>query len=325
MSGRVSRPSVARGRSMLMAAVFGAIAAGFLAQGALAQTAPAAVVPPIISQDDFLQTRRYALRAGDDETSLTLFAPQNGRRSGAAIIIAPGGGYVGLAANLEGRQVADWFAARGVTAFVLKYRYGSGHPLPQPIEDGERAVRYVRANALALGVDPDRIGLMGFSAGGHLAAMTVSLSDAGDPAAADVVDRVSSRPDFLVLAYPWLEATTLNAEGGSEYCRFARMARLECNPQDYVAYTPLPAVVAKAPATFIYHTTDDGLVPVGGSVALYSALAAAGKDVEMHLFAHGSHGSGTGAADPALSLWPQALEAWLRARGYFSKEAQPAS
>ncbi|QSF53018.1 alpha/beta hydrolase [Brevundimonas fontaquae] len=320
MSGRVSRPSVARGRSMLMAAVFGAIAAGFLAQGALAQTAPAAVVPPIISQDDFFQTWRYALRAGDDETSLTLLAPQNGRRSGAAIIIAPGGGYVGLAANLEGRQVADWFAARGVIAFVLKYRYGAGHPLPQPIEDGERAVRYVRSNALALGVDPDRIGLMGFSAGGHLAAMTVSLSDAGDPAAADTVERVSSRPDYLVLAYPWLEATAVNTEGGSEYCRFAPMARLECNPQDYVAYTPLPGVVAKAPATFIYHTTDDGLVPVGGSVALYSALAAAGKDVEMHLFAHGSHGSGLGGGDAALGLWPQALENWLRTRGYFNKE-----
>lgn len=319
MNGRVFRPS--GGRSMFMAVVFGAIAVSFPMQGAKAQLPPAAVAPPIISQDDVLQTRRYALRAGDDETSLTLFAPQNGRRSGAAVIIAPGGGYVGLAANLEGRQVADWFAARGVTAFVLKYRFGAGHPLPQPIEDGERAVRYVRANALALGVDPDRIGLMGFSAGGHLAAMTVSLSDAGDPAAADAVERVSSRPDFLVLAYPWLEATTLNAEGGSEYCRFARMARLECNPQDYAAYTPLPGVVAKAPATFIYHTTDDALVPVDGSVALYFASAAAGNDVEMHLFAHGSHGSGLGGADPALGLWPQALDNWLRARGYFNKKS----
>lgn len=306
---------------MFMAVVFGAIAVSFPMQGTKAQTPPAAVAPPIISQDDVLQTRRYALRAGDDETSLTLFAPQNGRRSGAAVIIAPGGGYVGLAANLEGRQVADWFAARGVTAFVLKYRFGAGHPLPQPIEDGERAVRYVRANALSLGVNPDRIGLMGFSAGGHLAAMTVSLSDAGDPAAADAVERVSSRPDFLVLAYPWLEATTVNAEGGSEYCRFARLARLECNPQDYAAYTPLPGVVAKAPATFIYHTTDDALVPVDGSVALYFASAAAGNDVEMHLFAHGSHGSGLGGADPALGLWPQALDNWLRARGYFNKKS----
>lgn len=324
MGGRVSRTLGLRVRLTAGAAAIGLAAVSFPILGARGQTPPA-VAPSPISQDDFLQTRRYALRPDDDETSLTLFAPQNGRRSGAAVIIAPGGGYVGLAGNLEGRQVADWFAARGVTAFVLKYRYGSGHPLPQPIEDGERAVRYVRTNARAFGVDPDRIGLMGFSAGGHLAAMTVSLSDAGDPADADAVERVSSRPDFLVLAYPWLEATTVNAEGGSEYCRFARMARLDCNPQDYVAYTPLPGMVAKAPATFIYHTTDDALVPVGGSVALYSALAAAGRDVEMHLIAHGSHGSGLGGADPALSLWPQALEAWLRTRGYFSKEAQPAS
>ncbi|MDQ1155643.1 alpha/beta hydrolase [Brevundimonas sp. SORGH_AS_0993] len=287
--------------------------------------AQAVDAPISLGQDDLLQTRRYALRPGDDDTSLTLFAPQNGRRSGAAVIIAPGGGYVGLAGNLEGRQVADWFAARGVTAFVLQYRYGARHPLPQPIEDGERAVRFVRANARAMGLDPDRIGLMGFSAGGHLAAMTVGLSDAGDPAAVDAVERVSSRPDFLVLAYPWLEATTINAEGGSEYCRFAARAHWDCRPADFAAYTPLPDMVAKAPPTFIYHTTDDALTPVRGSVALYSALATAGKDVEMHLFAHGSHGSGMGGADPALSLWPQALEAWLRARGYFSKEAQPAS
>ena len=295
---------------------------GLLSPVARAQTADA---PSSLAQDDLLQTRTYGLRPGEDDASLTLFAPQNGRRSGAAVIIAPGGGYVNLAGNLEGRQIADWFAARGISAFVLKYRHGAGHPLPQPIEDGERAVRFVRANARAFGLDADRIGLMGFSAGGHLAAMTVSLSDDGDAAAPDAVERVSSRPDFLILAYPWLEATDLNAGGDSEYCRFARMARWDCAPRDYIAYTPLPGVVAKAPPTFIYHTTDDALVPVRGSVDLYSALATAGKDVEMHLFAHGSHGSGLGGADPALTLWPQALDAWLRARGYFSKEAQPPS
>lgn len=304
------------------AAYVALILCGPVAPVALAQAVDA---PASLSQDDLLQIRRYALRPGDDDTSLTFFAPQNGRRSGAAVIIAPGGGYVALAGNLEGRQVADWFATRGVMAFVLEYRHGAGHPLPQPIEDGERAVRFVRANAGAFDLDPGRIGLMGFSAGGHLAAMTVSLSDAGDPAAVDRVERASSRPDFLILAYPWLEATTVNAEGGSEYCRFAARAHWDCRPADFAAYTPLPNMAAKAPPTFIYHTTDDALVPVQGSVALYSALTTAGKDVEMHLFAHGSHGSGMGGADPALSLWPQALEAWLRARGYFSKEAQPPS
>jgi acetyl esterase/lipase len=276
---------------------------------------------PSTARDDFFETRTYDLSPAGQAgaATLTVFPPQNGHASRAAVVVAPGGAYIGLAANLEGRQVADWFAARGVTAFVLRYRLGGAAPLPIPIEDGERAVRFVRANAAALGVDADRIGMIGFSAGGHLAAMTTARSDDGAPTSSDPVERVSSRPDFLVLGYPWLEATTVDAAGHSEYCRFAGFARWSCRPEDYAAVTPLPALTTKAPATFIYHTTDDGLVPVMGSVRLYTALHEAGVDVEMHLFAHGAHGTGLGAGDPALQLWPQALDAWLRARGYLDK------
>ncbi|MFN3838989.1 MAG: alpha/beta hydrolase [Brevundimonas sp.] len=291
------------------------------ATGATAQTPRAQISAalPDVARDDFLEVRTFAIRPDhDDGVTVSVFTPQYGQQTGAAVIVAPGGGYISLAGSLEGRQVADWFAARGVTAFVLRYRQGADHPLPEPIEDGERAVRFVRANAEAFGIDTDRIGMIGFSAGGHLAAMTTRLSDPGDPAAADRIERVSSRPDFLILAYPWLQATAIDARGGSAYCRFAKIARWDCRPQDYVGYTPLPGVADQAPPTFIYHTTDDGLVPVQGSVDLYQALATAGVDVEMHLFAHGPHGSGLGGRDPSLSLWPQALDAWLRAKGYLA-------
>lgn len=250
-----------------------------------------------------------------------MLTPQFGHQTGAVVIIAPGGGYISLAGSLEGRQVADWFAARGVTAFVLKYRIGGAHPLPEPLEDGERAMRFLRANAQALGVDPDRIGMMGFSAGGHLAAMTVAGSDGGAADSVDPVERVSSRPDFLVLGYPSLATTTLTAQGTSRYCRFARIARWDCKAQDYVAYDPMPTIAAQAPPTFIYHTTDDSVVPVTESVALYQTLHAARVDVEMHLFARGAHGSGLGGSSPALQIWPEALDAWLRARGYTDRRA----
>src|SRR5271168_2388377 len=142
----------------------------------------------------------------EDLPTLTVFAPQKGQSTGSAVIVAPGGAYLGLAGNLEGRQVADWFTARGMTAFVLKYRLGAKYLYPIPLQDAQRAVRMVRSLAAADGFSPDRIGLVGFSAGGHLAAATGTLFDAGKPDAGDPVERLSDRPDFLVLGYPWLNA-----------------------------------------------------------------------------------------------------------------------
>lgn len=314
-----------RRRLCAMAAIMAVFAPPCAAMAQTAQrTSPSQVSAslPVLSHDDFLDIRTYALRTDDpDGATLTVFTPQYGHQSGAAVIIAPGGAYISLAGNLEGRQAADWFAARGVTAFVLRYRHGAGHPLPQALEDGERAVRFVRANALALGVDADRIGMMGFSAGGHVSAMTVTLSDDGDPDAASPIERVSSRPDFLVLAYPGLEVTQPGPGGGSRYCAYARLARWDCDARDYVAYTPFDDIAGKAPPTFIFHTTDDRIVPVGESLRLYTLLANARVDVEAHFPAHGVHRSGLGGADPSLSIWPQALEAWLRARGYLDRRA----
>ena len=281
--------------------------------------------PP--SYRSYLQAPTYRLwigraegASGDEDSqtpTLTVFRPYPGHDNGTAVIIAPGGGYMALAATLEGRQVAEWFASRGVTAFVLKYRVGKAARLPIPLADGKRAVRFVRANAAQLKVDPDRIGMMGFSAGGHLAAMTAAQADKGAAADRDPVQRVSSRPDFLVLAYPWLEATVLDAKGQSQYCTFARQ---DCVAKSYEKYMPLRFVTNDMPPTFLYHTTTDALVDVGGSLAFYDAVRRKGVPAELHMFAKGEHGTGLGGSDPALERWPELLGNWLRALGMFDKE-----
>ena len=149
--------------------------------------------------------------------TLTIFRPPPGSDNGTAIIVAPGGGYIGLSLVLEGRQVADWFTSRGITAFVLKYRTGPRARLPVPLLDGARAVRYVRANAARLRIAADRIGMIGFSAGGHLAASIAAEAASANPASPDPVERVSARPNFVVLAYPWLNATVVSASRTSQY------------------------------------------------------------------------------------------------------------
>ncbi|MEY4760947.1 MAG: hypothetical protein RLZZ200_803, partial [Pseudomonadota bacterium] len=128
----------------------------------------------------------------------------------------------------------------------------------------------------------------------------------------DPVNRVSSRPDFLVLGYPWLEGTVIDDQGGSQYCLFARS---NCRPQDYDRYVPLRRVTADMPPTFIFHTVGDGLVPVQGSMRFAMALAEKHVPVEFHAFAEGEHGVGLGGSDQALTAWPDLLEKWLRGRG----------
>lgn len=247
---------------------------------------------------------------GPDETpTLTIMRPHRGHENGTAIVVAPGGGYMGLADNLEGRQVADWFASRGMTAFVLKYRVGAKARLPIPFADGHRAVRFVRANAAKYGIDPKRIGMIGFSAGGHLSA---TVAATGAPGTGDAVDQTDSRPDFLVLGYPWLEGMQIGANGRSQYCDFTGV---KCDPKQYTRYLPLKSVTARMPPTFIYHTTGDKLVPAMGSLRFYEALQAKGVEAELHVFARGDHGTGLGGYDPALARWPELMEAWLRGLG----------
>jgi acetyl esterase/lipase len=257
-----------------------------------------------------------------DLPTLTVFVPQKGKGTGSAVIVAPGGAYLGLASNLEGRQVADWFTSQGMTAFVLKYRLGAKYLYPIPLQDAQRAVRLVRSLAGTYGFLPDRIGFVGFSAGGHLAAATGTLFDAGKPDDGDPLERLSSRPDFLVLGYPWLNA--MQPSGNYiTYCSLIKTIPPESCKLDEQKYTPSLHVTAQTPTTFIYSTSDDRTVPISASVNFYNALIAAGVPAEMHIFRHGEHGSGMGAGSAALDQWPALLGQWLRDQGLLTPVPKP--
>ena len=257
-----------------------------------------------------------------DLPTLTVFLPQKGKGTGSAVIVAPGGAYLRLASNLEGRQVADWLTARGVTAFVLKYRLGAQYLYPIPLQDAQRAIRLVRSSAATYGFAPDRIGFMGFSAGGHLAAATGTFFDAGKADSSDPVERLSDRPDFLILGYPWLNAMQPSGNYITYCSRITTIPPETCKLFEQ-KYTPSLHVTSQTPTTFIYSTTDDRTVPISASVNFYNALIAAGVPAELHIFRHGDHGSGLGAGIAALDLWPVLLEQWMRDQGLLTPIAKP--
>jgi acetyl esterase/lipase len=249
----------------------------------------------------------------NDIPTLTIFEPREGHGNGSAVVILPGGSYAILAADLEGREVADWFTAHGFVAFILQYRLSSnGYLLPVPLLDARRAMQLVRARAADYHIDPNRIGIIGFSAGGHLAALASVQAVSGKPDADDPIDRASSRPDFLVLGYPWIGAISSDTSHLS-YCKLYNvMDRCEALR---AAYSPDLFVSKETPPTFWYHTTDDETVPVEQGLRFFEAEVKAGVPVEAHIFMHGHHGSGMGSGDPSLDQWPVLLETWLRGLG----------
>jgi acetyl esterase/lipase len=300
---------------------FAILALGLLAGAAAqAQRQPCAVAG---EDNAFLGIQTVRLWPGDapeakgkaceDTPTLTIFEPQNGQGNGSAVVILPGGGYAHLAGNLEGRQFADWFAARGFRAFVLSYRLSSnGYLLPVPLIDARRAIQTVRARARDYAIAPNRIAVIGFSAGGHLAALSATQFVSGNPDAEDPIERVSSRPDFLILGYPWIGAISSDAAHLS-YCKlFNVMDRCEALR---AAYSPDLFVPKDTPPTFLYHTFSDQTVPVEQGLRFYAALVKAGVPAEAHIFANGPHGTGLGKGDAALDQWPNLLEIWLRAQG----------
>lgn len=248
-----------------------------------------------------------------DIPSLTIFEPQPGTANGSAVIILPGGGYSHLAANLEGRQFADWFAARGFRAFILSYRLPShGYLLPVPLLDARRAIQTVRARAEDYHIAPDRIVLIGFSAGGHLAALAATQPVPGDLNAEDAIERVSSRPDYLILGYPWIGAVSMDYS----HLNYCKEFHLEDQCAELTSkYDPDKFVSKDMPPTFIYHTFDDRTVPIEQSLGFFQAMVKAGAQAEYHVFASGAHGSGLGKGSLSLDQWPGLLETWLRDRG----------
>jgi acetyl esterase/lipase len=257
-------------------------------------------------------------KACEDTPTLTVFEPQRGHGNGSAVVVLPGGAYLNLAANLEGRQIADWFTAHGFRAFILSYRLSSnGYLLPVPLIDARRAIQTVRARARDYGIDPNRIVVIGFSAGGHLAALSATQFVAGKPDAEDVVERVSSRPDYLVLGYPWIGAISSDTSHLS-YCKlFNVMDRCEALR---AAYSPELFVTKETPPTFWFHTFNDQTVPVEQGLRFYDALVKAGVPAEAHIFAKGPHGFGLGKGDASLDQWPGLLESWLRAQGLLERD-----
>ena len=261
--------------------------------------------------------------ACEDTPTLTIFEPQFGTANGSAAMIFPGGRYAHLSGNLEGRQVADWFTARGFRAFVLSYRLSSnGYLLPVPLIDARRAIQTVRARARDYQIDPNRIVVIGFSAGGHLAALSGTQFVPGNPDADDPIERVSSRPDYLVLGYPWIGAISSDTSHLS-YCKlFNVMDRCEALR---AAYSPDLFVTKDTPPTFWYHTFNDQTVPLEQGLRFYEALVKAGVSAEAHIFANGPHGTGLGKGDAALDQWPNLLEIWLRAQGLLNVQSPPSA
>ena len=240
-----------------------------------------------------------------DVPTLTPWPAASG--NGTAIVVAPGGGYGGLAMDHEGVQIAEWLNANGISAFVLRYRHAPGYGHPYPLMDAARALRTVRANAKEWGINPNRVGMLGFSAGGHLTATLATQWDEGDPAAKDPIDRVSSRPDFVAPTYPVITMTDPYTHKGS------RKNLLGENPTPELIdkMSAEKNVNEKTPPTFIFITQDDQAVPVQNAMMFYEALCKHGVLAELHVYQHGKHGVGLAKDDPILSTWPGHFIAWL--------------
>jgi len=249
--------------------------------------------------------------ADSDIPTLTVFLPRTLAQNTPAVIVCPGGGYVSLAMNHEGRQVASYLNSLGIAAFVLRYRLGPQYRHPVELGDAQRAIRTLRARAPEWRLDPARIGIMGFSAGGHLAMSASTHFDAGNPGAADLVDRAGSRPDFAVLGYPVISMTEPWTHQGS------RNNLLGNNPDPELAksLSGEQAVTKDTSPTFLFQTNADATVPAENSVYYYLALRKAGVPAEMHVFEKGPHGVGLANDDAALSEWSKLLANWLRVRG----------
>ncbi|MBV9268583.1 MAG: alpha/beta hydrolase [Acidobacteriaceae bacterium] len=245
-----------------------------------------------------------------DQPDLTIYPINGPQKVATGVLVFPGGGYVNLAVDHEGTQIAGWLNSYGITAFVLRYRLGPRYHHPTAIGDAQRAIRWVRAHAHDYGMSPQKIGVWGFSAGGHLASSVGTHFDSGKSGSADPLERESSRPDFLILAYPVITFKEPYLHRGS------RDSLLGKNPESSVIdlLSNETQVTKNTPPTFLFHTSDDNVVPVQNSTMFYEALRAAGVDAEMHIFEHGPHGVGLARDKPELSGWPDLLAAWLKAR-----------
>jgi acetyl esterase/lipase len=274
---------------------------------------PADAVPnnkPGITLPEKSVTEGGILRISDVTVpTLTVYKPPKPAASGASVLICPGGGYWILAAGHEGADMAQWFTERGYTAFVLKYRLPDErtqtNPHEVPLKDAQQAMRLIRQRATGLGIDPNRVGVMGFSAGGHLASTLATHSAQGphtDPQAA---------PNFAILLYPVITFGD-KAHAGS---RDKLLGTLKTDPAMLDLYSNEKQVTANTPPTFLVHSMNDKGVPVENSLVFYTACRAQNVPAEMHLYPTGGHGYGLRTKPTeSVSGWPAALEGWMKGR-----------
>lgn len=249
---------------------------------------------------------------GSEEKDVPTLTPWLAKNpNGKAIVVCPGGGYGALAVDHEGKQIAQWLNSQGISAFVLRYRLGPKYHHPIELGDAQRAIRTVRSRASEYKIDPAKVGIMGFSAGGHLSATAATHFDSGNPSAADMIDRASSRPDFAVLAYPVVTFTD------EAYVHKGSRRNLLGESPDPALVQNLSnekAVTKDTPPTFLFHTNADTGVPPENSVLFYLALRKHGVPAELHIYENGPHGVGLAWSDAVLSSWPSRLADWLRNR-----------
>jgi acetyl esterase/lipase len=255
-----------------------------------------------------------------DVPTITPYLPPKERATGAAVVVCPGGGYQMLADH-EGRPVAEWLNSIGVAAFVLKYRIAPRYHHPAPMLDAQRALRTVRARAAEWGVDARRVGILGFSAGGHLASTAATHFDAGLADASDPVERVSSRPDLVILIYPVITMREQTHAGSKK-----NLLGDHPDPQLVALMSNDEQVTRETPPAFLIHTVNDDVVAVENSLLFAAALRKVGVPYEMHLYERGPHGFGLGTNDPALSTWADRCADWLRLHGFAApRPSSPAS
>lgn len=258
--------------------------------------------------------------------TMTVYSP-TGKNTGAAVVVFPGGGYQILAIDLEGTEVCDWLVPRGITCVLLKYRvtdvgpYPKSGPYPESpmaLEDAQRTLRLVRFHAAEWHIDPHKIGVLGFSAGGHLVAAMSTLYARRLYPSVDAADRESCRPDFAVAIYPGhlsLSAAEWDAKQGTK--KFVVPHRAHADKD--LSLNPEVPVTSQTPPTFLLQNEDDHVDGVWQSLAYYIALKKAGVPVEMHLYAQGGHAFGLRRTRLPVTAWPQLVETWLATIGMLSQ------
>ena len=252
-----------------------------------------------------------------DQPTLTVYPAPAANSSGTAIVVCPGGGYRHLAMGHEGEEIANWLNSIGISAFVLKYRIAP-YQHPAPLLDAQRAIRTVRSRAGEWGIDPAKIGVLGFSAGGHLASTLATHFDDGDSKAADAIDRVGCRPDFAVLCYAVISFTD---EAITHKGSITNLLGPEPSKEMLELLSNEKQVTSKTPPTFLWHTGEDKGVKPDNSVQFYLACVRAGVPAELHIYEKGPHGIGLGKKFPPAAQWVIQCEVWLKEHGLVGKKA----